>query len=166
MLMQQHYKHKTILKATKKPEVTIQSLCLRLPESKNSTLSWITFISAIWCCWEDDKIALSVIRLKRAIGYLPILYPYYYCEIRQESIHNNDSIWFYIKHATVSDVVLHQTWYSITHGTVSDWDCIRYIIRLGTTSHAYVVLVLYLTWYASDVVQERSCIRCGTATGL
>jgi len=30
--MQQHYKHKTILKATRKPEVTFQSSCQRLPD--------------------------------------------------------------------------------------------------------------------------------------
>jgi len=34
--MQQHCKHKTILKATRKPEVTYQSSYQRLPESKNS----------------------------------------------------------------------------------------------------------------------------------
>jgi len=39
MLMQQHYKHKTILKATRRPKVTIQSSCQRSPESKNCFVS-------------------------------------------------------------------------------------------------------------------------------
>jgi len=38
MLMQQHYKHKTISKATMRPEVTFQSSCQRSHESKNSTV--------------------------------------------------------------------------------------------------------------------------------
>jgi len=43
MLIQQHYKHKTISKATRRQEVTFQSSCHRSPESKNSTIEFNLF---------------------------------------------------------------------------------------------------------------------------
>jgi len=51
MLMQQHNKHKTISKATRKPEVTFQSLCHQTPESKNSTIELNLLENFFQCGW-------------------------------------------------------------------------------------------------------------------
>jgi len=55
MLMQQHYKHKTILKATRKLEVTFSLRVNGYLKARIQPLSWISFILSIWCCWEGER---------------------------------------------------------------------------------------------------------------